>query len=323
MPTNAEEAANHLYEMTLAGFVGAVASTDATHIMMERCKHFLKQYHQSPKTKNPARTYNITVNHRRRILYTTGGHPARWNDKTIILFDDFVRGINEGRLLDDIEFELLELDQYGNEVKVRYRGAWVLVDNGYLNWATTIPPFKSTTSLKEYRWSEWLESMRKDVECTFGILQGHWRILKRGVRVHGHEPTDMIWKTCCALHNWLLEVDGLDEKWQEGASSPWEGELGQYDEEDIQLIPENIRRRLTPDELRMYDSSGTRNLRENNESDSEDDDEEEELQPTIAEPLPPVGQIRIVRKLTCNQFRSRLVDHFDILFSKNQIQWPR
>jgi hypothetical protein len=288
---------------------------------MEKCKHFLKQYHQSPKTKHTAQTYNMTVNHRRQILHTTNGHPARWNDKTIILFDDFVRGINEGQLLQDVEFELLEIDQYGNEVKVRYRGAWVLADNGYLNWATTIPPFKSTTSLKEYHWSEWLESMRKDVECTFGILKGCWRILKNGVRVHGHEATDMVWKTCCALHNWLLEVDGLNEKWQDGVSSPWEGELGQFEEEDIQLIPENIRRRLTPDELRMYDSSDW-NLEASHECNGDNDDEVEDLDPTIEEPLPPDGQVRHVRKLTRDQFRSCLVDHFDILFRKNQIQWP-
>jgi hypothetical protein len=236
-----------------------------------------------------------------------------------------VRGIYEGRILDDLEFELLEMDEHGNEVKIRYRGAWVLVDNGYLNWATTIPPFKGTTSLKEYRWSEWLESMRKDVECTFGILKGRWRILKSGVRIHGHEATDMIWKTCCALHNWLLEVDGLDERWEEGVRSPWEGELGQYEEEDIELIPQNIRRRLTPDELRIYDSSGMHHV-ENDESDDESNacnNEGEEVEPTIEEPLPPPGQVRLVRKLTRDQFRRRLVEHFDILFRKNQIQWPR
>jgi hypothetical protein len=220
-----------------------VASTDATHIMMEKCKYNLKQYHQGPKMQHTAHTYNLTVNHRRRILHTTAGHPARWNDKTIILFDDFVRGIHDGRLLDDVEFELLELDESGNEVTVHYRGAWVLCDNGYLNWSTTIPALKNTTSLKEYRWSEWLESMRKDVECTFGILKGRWRILKCGIRLHGHEVTDKIWKTCCALHNWLLKTDGLDERWQEGARSPWESELGQFDDEDIQLIPDEIRNR--------------------------------------------------------------------------------
>lgn len=131
MPTNSETASSHMHEMTIAGFAGAVASTDATHIVMEKCKHNLKQYHISHKLNHAARTYNMTVNHRRRILHTTNGHPARWNDKTIILFDDFVRGIYDGRLLDEVEFELLETDESGNEVKVRYRGAWVLVDNGH------------------------------------------------------------------------------------------------------------------------------------------------------------------------------------------------
>jgi hypothetical protein len=67
----------------------------------------------------------------------------------------------------------------------------------------------------------------------------------------------MIWTTCCALHNWLLEIDGLDEPWQDGMTSSWEHELGQYDEEDIKVIQKTVRRRrLTPDEVRMYDSSG-------------------------------------------------------------------
>jgi hypothetical protein len=29
------------------------------------------------------------------------------------------------------------------------------------------------------------ESLRRDVECCFGILKGRWRILKVGVRLHG------------------------------------------------------------------------------------------------------------------------------------------
>jgi hypothetical protein len=55
----------------------------------------------------------------------------------------------------------------------------------------------------------------------------------------------------------LLEIDGLDEPWQDGMTSSWEHELGQYDEEDIKVIQKTVRRRrLTPDEVRMYDSSG-------------------------------------------------------------------
>jgi len=55
-------------------------------------------------------------------------------------------------------------------------------------------------------WSWWLESMRKDVECTFGILKRRWQILMTGIRLHSSDSVTKVWKTCCALHNWLLEV---------------------------------------------------------------------------------------------------------------------
>ena len=89
----------------------------------------------------------------------------------------------------------------------------MLVDNGYHAWANTVPPFSNTAFRDEIRWSEWLESMRKDVECRFGIMKGRWRILKTGVRLHKVQSVDMIWATCCALHNMLFEVDGFDEPW--------------------------------------------------------------------------------------------------------------
>lgn len=55
---------------------------------------------------------------------------------------------------------------------VSNRGVWLLVDNGYLEHSTLLPPMKITTTQAETRWSKWVESMRKDVECTFGILKG-------------------------------------------------------------------------------------------------------------------------------------------------------
>jgi hypothetical protein len=84
---------------------------------------------------------------------------------------------------------------------------------------------KTTANKKEGRWSYWLESLRKDVECTFRILKGLWRILKTGIRLQGMEVANNVWKTCCALHNWLLEIDGLDGE--------WDGALGQLSANDI------------------------------------------------------------------------------------------
>ena len=102
MLTNMETAATHVDEMSQSGFHRAVGSTDATHIVMEKCHHNLKQYHMSPKVKQKyhlslkhyhmspkvkhaaARTYNLTMNHMQQIL-TTSGHPAQCNDRSIII----------------------------------------------------------------------------------------------------------------------------------------------------------------------------------------------------------------------------------------------
>jgi hypothetical protein len=191
-PSSEEEIRNHMFKMEQAGFHRCIGSTDATHIMLEKCSAQLHHQHKGFKMTHTARTYNMTVNHRRRIISTTRGHPARWNDKTLILFDEFAHGMKEGRHLSEVEFELFEMDSAGNIVAVKYRGAWLMVDNGYLSWPTTIPPTKTTTDRRDIRWSEWLELMRKDVECTFGILKGRWRILKTGIRLHGVEAADKI-----------------------------------------------------------------------------------------------------------------------------------
>lgn len=75
----------------------------------------------------------------------------------------------------DVEFELYVAGSAsGQIVKKKYRGAWLIVDNGYIQWPTCIPPLKEVTTYAELRWSKWLESMRKDVECCFGILKGRW-----------------------------------------------------------------------------------------------------------------------------------------------------
>ena len=222
VPSTALEATNHSWEFVAAGLNGAIGSTDATHIKLERVPMRQKQAHLGFKMSHMARTYNMTVNHRRRILLTTFGHPARWNDKTIAHFDYFMKGIQGGHIFQDYKFELYDYDDAGNVIRQKYEGVWLLVDNGYLNWPTTVPPFERSTNRAEIRFSSWLESMRKDVECTFGILKGRWRILKTGIRLKGVDVADKIWKTCCALHNWLLEIDGLDKCWEQGVASDWE-----------------------------------------------------------------------------------------------------
>eukprot|EP00804_Cyclotella_cryptica_P010825 CCRYP_008759-RA/>CCRYP_008759-RA protein AED:0.21 eAED:0.21 QI:0/0/0/1/0/0/2/0/259 len=95
------------------------------------------------------------------------GGPGRWNDKAMILFDIFVKGIHDGNCLYDVEFELFKRSN-GDIVTIKYRGG------RYLRWSVTVLPYKVTKKISEIQWSKWVESMRKELKCAFGILKGLW-----------------------------------------------------------------------------------------------------------------------------------------------------
>ena len=334
LPSTSEDARSTEYER--AGMNGGIGSMDATNVSAEKINHDLKNEHIGYKQKVTARTYNIVVNNRRYILCTTHGHPARWNDKTLVKYDRLATTLRYGKSpeLDNFRFKLAEKGADGTVHEVEYRGAWLIVDNGYLNWSCTIAPFKTTTTVAELRFSEWIESLRKDVECTFGILKGRFRILKSGIRLHGVEAVDKVWKTCCALHNLLLEFDGRlnDEEWlaTDGEFDPQET-VGIEDS-----MPFAMQRLNSPGSLRSYDSSrmGRGNDRdtsvdsndENTEDNNEDEDENrtrnsEEIKEHIEKAKDENGIIR-VRLLPMTVFRSKLVEHFEIMFQNNQLHWP-
>ena len=197
-----------------------------------------------------SKNLHVTVNHRRRILGTTKGHPAWFNDKSLILFDDFVQMVRNDRFETSHTFTLKDFDSNGNIIDVKYRGCYLLVDNGYLSWSCTVPPLKECTRRSEARFSEWVESLRKDVECIFGIVKCRWRILKTGIRLHSILNCDRIWLTCLALHNALLDVDGLSNKWDDGVPSDYQ--LHNNDED----VPFAIRRLNSKNNDKVYDFSG-------------------------------------------------------------------
>jgi hypothetical protein len=220
--------------------------------------------------------------------------------------------------LEDNTFELLAHGRGGEAITVKYKGVYVIVDNGYLNWSCTVPPFTVTSNVDEIRWSKWTESMRKDVECTFGILKGRWRILKAGVRIHGVDGVDEVWFTCCALHNWLLDIDGLNGEWENGVpTSDWEGTMGDMDFEGLHDgVAHTIARLGTNLNPRNYDSSGmgpgndlVGEVYDVCDSDSE---EGEDISTSLT-----------INNLSLPFFRRQLVTHFSILFERNLIIWPK
>lgn len=151
--------------------------------------------------------------------------------------------------------------------------------------------------------------MRKDVECTFGIMKGRWRILKTGIRLHSIQSVDMIWATCCALHNMLLEGDGLDEPWDgvRISTSQWTGNLG---EQEVDEAPFAMHRLFSPADIEN-DTSSTGQDRVDGDINIEE--VEDGYMPNV---------VREVGKLGLGFFRSKLVEHFNIAWKRNEVVWP-
>ncbi|CAN0429414.1 unnamed protein product, partial [Pylaiella littoralis] len=80
-----------------------------------------------------------------------------------------------------------------------------------IQWRTLIEPSKYPLSVGDLLFSKRLESVRKDVECFFGILKIRFRILKLAMTYQEQERIDYVFFTCCILHNMLHTFDGMDD----------------------------------------------------------------------------------------------------------------
>jgi hypothetical protein len=77
----------------------------------------------------------------------------------------------------EVRHKRLFRDAHWSQVR-QANGMYLICDNGYLRWPTTICPFTWTSnSSPEGYFSTNIEIVRKDVECTFGIIKKRWRIL--------------------------------------------------------------------------------------------------------------------------------------------------
>jgi hypothetical protein len=195
------------------GLPGCIGSIDCVHLRWDMCPVSWTNICQG-KEGYPSLVFEICCSHNRKILSCTNYFWGTINDKTIVKYDDYVMAVKEGRIWADITFKVV--DENGTERTMT--GVWFLCDNGYHRWKCLQAPIPLCSELSKIYWSEWMESVRKDVECCFGILKARFRFLREGIKIHCAEEINNVMHLCCILHNMLLEFDGLDafdeEQWE-------------------------------------------------------------------------------------------------------------
>ena len=111
-------------------------------------------------------------------------------------------------------FDLVNNRVHGEREFNTWQGAWLVTDSGYSRYTSLQCPDHHSTDQDEVMFAEWLESMRKDIECTFIILKSRFRILNNAIRLYFKDDVEALFRTCAVLHNILLQFDGfLNPDW--------------------------------------------------------------------------------------------------------------
>lgn len=186
------------------GFPGACCSMDVTHVRLGKCPHGLRVL-ATGKEGYPTLGYQCICAPNRKVLYCSKSYLGSYNDITITANDEFCQNVNEG-MLDDVRYKVVGEDGIPRWVS----GGYLIVDGGYTTASWLMEPFPSGCSIEEKRWSEWLESVRKDIECTFGILKARFRLFMMAIQFHYFADIDNAWKTALILHNMLITYAGND-----------------------------------------------------------------------------------------------------------------
>ena len=205
------------------GFPGCIGSMDCTHIRWLACPKELTNL-CTGKEHYPTLSFQVIVDHARMIRHVSGGEHGTLNDINICQLDEVIKNDITGLLSSDgqnrnkygnIIFEII--DKNGKVIRVK--GAYLITDGGYENLSIFINPQLLNSSRETIVWSEFIEAVRKDVECTFGILKNRFHFLKFGSRFKDQYVLDAAFVSCCIIHNMLLIIDGLDiSSWEKDAA---------------------------------------------------------------------------------------------------------
>jgi hypothetical protein len=162
-------------EYAARGLPGCVGSVDCVHIGWDRCPTQYKNMYTG-KEGYPSVAYEVICTTRKFIQSVSCGHPGSRNDNHIAKIDRSVmQFMDKNGWLNSKVWHT-----FGENGRKSFFGAYLICDGGgYHAWPCLMFPSKNgILNSPEMHWSKNLESVRKDIEGVFGILNIRFRFLK-------------------------------------------------------------------------------------------------------------------------------------------------
>ncbi|XP_056842963.1 uncharacterized protein LOC130495572 [Raphanus sativus] len=176
------------------GFPGMIGSIDCMHWEWKICPSSWKGMY-SRGTNKPTIVLEAVASYDLWIWHAFFGAPGTLNDINILdrshVFDDIIDGIAP-----QVNFSV-----NGRE----YHLAYYLTDGIYPKWASFIQSIRLPQGPKNSLFTKTQESVRKDVERAFGVLQARFAVVKNPSNLWDKTKIGNIMKACIILHNMIVE----------------------------------------------------------------------------------------------------------------------
>ena len=210
MPDNQEEVRHIMALYERLGLPGCAGSIDCVHLVWDRCP---AKWSNLCKGKDKVTTivFEVVASHTKKVMAVSSWYYGTWNDKSIARLDPVFKLFNRNgnNFLGNIKWKVVTDRTLMS--RLEFTGAYMICDGGYHNWACLVCPYKHQIPGTDIeKWSKNVESVRKDVECVFGILKKRFLFLKHPVRLHNADTIHKAFVTCCVIHNILVDHDGRD-----------------------------------------------------------------------------------------------------------------
>ncbi|XP_058840293.1 uncharacterized protein LOC131695787 [Topomyia yanbarensis] len=176
------------------GFPGMIASIDCMHWVWKNCPVALKGQYQGKERKATV-VLEACASQDGRIWHCFFGTPGSCNDLNIL---------DRSPLLNNV----LQHNFLGGAWTMQgrsYDRGYLLADGIYPDWTIFVKTISQPQTAKEKLFAKEQESLRKDVERSFGILQACWQILVKPCKLWDQHSMMQVIKTCIILHNMRIE----------------------------------------------------------------------------------------------------------------------
>ena len=193
-PPNNNDIARLLAIGEQRGFPGMLGSIDCMHWKWKNCPTAWQGMYTG-HCHEPTIILEAVASQDLWIWHAFFGLPGSLNDINVLERSPVFATLTEGRA-PPINYRINGHD---------YTMGYYLADDIYPNWSTFVKTIPCPQGLKRKHYAAAQESIRKDVERAFGVLQARFAIVRGPARFWDEETLAYIMKACIIMHNMIID----------------------------------------------------------------------------------------------------------------------